>query len=151
MRRTTSAVIVVAFVTSLLASSAHAKGDGVGLWMEGTVSNVHGDGQKVHLLLTGRFWFEQYRGAIRSLVEVDGRRGLPATVVQAQPFFAMSTDWGAGAIRQKGALLAILEAAAQRKRPVRFELVDARLVFGRDGSFAVADGTVIRATDGDLH
>jgi len=149
MRRAT-AVLVAVLVTSCLAVLAHAKGAGVGLWMEGTVSKVRSDGRKIHLTVTGRFWFEQYRGTARSLVEVDGSHGLPTTVVQAEPFFAMTTGWTGGAIRPKGAHLAILETAARHRRTVRFELVDARLVFGREGRFAVADGSVIRATDGDL-
>ena len=35
-------------------------------------------------------------------------------------------------------------------RTVRFELVDARLLFGREGRFSVARASVIRATDADL-
>jgi hypothetical protein len=149
MRRAT-AVIVAVLVTSCLAVLAHAKGDGVGLWMEGTVSKVRSDGQRIHLMVTGRFWFEQYRGTARSVVEVDGSRGVSAAVVQGQPFFAMSSDWRAGSIRLIGALLAILETAGRHHRPVRFELTEAKLVFGRDGGFAVADAAVLRATDADL-
>jgi len=101
-------------------------------------------------VLTGRFWLEQYRGNVRSVVEVDGRRGIPVTVVQAEPFFAMTTNWGGGAIRAHGALLPILETAAERKRTVKLELLDAKLVFGREGYFEVTEGAVIRATDADL-
>ena len=136
---------------SLFPISALAKGDGVGLWMEGTGSNVRAEGEGIHLRLVGRFWFEQYRGRTeRSVVEVDGGRGLSATVSQGQPFFAMSRDWHAGAIREKGRLFSILEVAAQRGRVVRFELADARVAFGRDGSFAVLEGGIVRVTDEDL-
>jgi hypothetical protein len=62
----------------------------------------------------------------------------------------MSSDWRAGSIRLIGALLAILETAGRHHRPVRFELTEAKLVFGRDGGFAVADAAVLRATDADL-
>ena len=146
------AVLVAAvFMTSLLAGPARAKGEGVGLWMEGTISNVRVAGEKVHLVLTGRFWFEQFHGPARSIVEVDGRRGIPVTVAQARPFFAMTSDWKGGAIREKEVLPAILKAAARLKRTVKLELTDAWLVFGQGLEFEVADGLVIRATDADLH
>jgi hypothetical protein len=128
----------------------YAKGDGVGLWMEGTVSNVNADGEDIHLTLSGRFWFEQYRGNSRSSVEVDGRRGLPLTVTQAAPFFAMTTSWRGGAIRDPGTLLAVLRVAAQRGQLVRFELADAQVSFGRDSTFSVVRASVVRATDHDL-
>jgi hypothetical protein len=127
-----------------------AKGEGVGLWMEGTVSNLDVTDDRIHFVLTGRFWFEQYRGTRRSSVEVDGRRGLPVTLTQAQPFFAMSPDWRAGAIREEGSLSALVRAAARGNRVMRFELLDARLDFGSGGGFAVHSASVIRATDGDV-
>lgn len=148
MHKTIPIVLVALLMLPVL---IHAKGDGVGLWMEGTVSNVDVEGQDIHLMLSGRFWLEQYRGNSRSSVEVDGRRGLAVTVTQAAPFFATTSDWRGGAIRDPGALLAILRVAAQQRRLVRFELVDAQLSFGRDGSFTVSRAAVVRATDHDLH
>lgn len=144
------ALAAIAAATLLLPMPALAKGEGVGLWMEGTVANVEGNGKNIRLVLTGRFWFEQYRDRERSVVELDGRHGLSATIAQATPFFAMTTDWGGGAIRGPGTLLAILRAAAQHGRSVRFEFVDAQLAFGRDGSLTVMRAEVIRATDRDL-
>jgi len=128
-----------------------AKGDGVGLWMEGTVSGVQVQGQDIHLILSGRFWFEQYRGNSRSSVEVDGRPGLEVSVTQAAPFFAMTSDWRGGAIRDQGALLAILRAAAQKGRLVKFELAGAQLSFGGEHRLVVTKAAVVRATDHDLH
>jgi len=147
MRKITLAMLVCSV---LLPVSVLAKGEGVALWMEGRVADVQAEGPTIHLLLTGRFWFEQHRGATRSIVEVDGQRGLPVTVTQAQPFFAMTTDWRGGAIRDQGALLVILRAAAQRQSSVKFELLDAQLAFGRDNSFTVVSGGVVRATDHEL-
>ncbi len=144
------ALAAVAAATLLLPTPVLAKGEGVGLWMEGTVSNVEGNGKNIRLVLTGRFWLEQYRDRERSVVELDGRHGLPATVTQATPFFAMTADWGGGAVRGPGTLLAILRAAAQHGRIVRFEFVDAQLAFGRDGSLTVMRAGIIRATDHDL-
>jgi len=118
--------------------------------MEGTVSNLEIQGEKLRFVLTGRFSFKQWRGRTESSVDVDGSRGIPVTVVQAKPFYAMTEDGRGAAIREKGALAAILQAAAGHKRVVRFQLVDARLVFGREGRFTVAQAGVIRATDADL-
>lgn len=148
--RSVTSLLAVVLGGALLAGHVHAKGEGVGLWMEGTVANVRAEGKRTHLVLTGRFWLEQYRGNVRSVVEVDGRRGIPVTVVQAEPFFAMTTNWGGGSIRAQGALLPILETAAERKRTVKLELLDAKLVFGREGHFEVTEGAVIRVTDADL-
>jgi hypothetical protein len=143
--------VLLAIGVSVVPCLTSAKGEGVGLWMEGTVSNLHVVDDQIHFfVLTGRFWFEQYRGTKRSSIEVDGRRGLSVTLTQAQPFFAMSTDWRAGAIRKEGSLSALMKAAAQSNRVMRFELLDARLDFGSGSRFAVDSARVIRATDGDL-
>jgi hypothetical protein len=150
MRRSSWLIILGIVVLFLGALTAEAKGNGVGLWMEGTVSHVQADGDRLHFLLTGSFRFEQYRGTARSVVEVDGRRGLLVTVRQADPFFAMTSDWRGGAIRQHGALLRILESATKGRGVVKFELTEAQLKFGTGGAFTVIDGAVIRATDANL-
>ncbi len=144
------APVILLLVILLLASAVQAKGDGVGLRMEGTVSNLQVQGDRLHFILTGRFSFKQWRGQTESSVDVDGSRGIPVTVVQAKPFYAVTEDGRGAAIREKGALAGILQAAAEHKRVVRFQLVDARLVFGREGRFTVAHAGVIRATDADL-
>ncbi len=146
----TIAPVILLLVSLLLAAAVQAKGDGVGLRMEGTVSNLEVQGDKLHFILTGRFSFKQWRGQTESSVDVDGSRGIPVMVVQAKPFYAMTEDGRGAAIRGKGALAGILQAAAEHKRVVRFQLVDARLVFGRAGRFSVAHAAVIRATDADL-
>jgi hypothetical protein len=155
MRVLRSAAFVVA---ALLATCVFAKGEGVGLWMEGQVSEVRAEGKNIHLVVTGRFWFEQYRGQQRSVVEVKNLRGgaavIPATIRQGKPFFAMvnrENGWGGGAIRQPGALLEILRTASGSGRIVKFELVDARLKFGREGRFRVESADTLRATDHALH
>ena len=140
---------------ALLPCCAFAKGEGVGLWMEGRVSEVRAEGRNIHLIVTGRFLFKQYRGQKASVVEVRDLRGgaatIPATITQGKPFFAMVDGWGGGAIRQPGALLEIVQAASGSGRIVTFELSNARLRFGRQGSLAVESAEVIRATDHDLH
>ena len=149
MRKITRAILLLLGLTA--ASHSFAKGEGIGLSMVGTISNLEVQGETLRFVLTGRFYFEQYRhGTERQSVEVDGRRGLPVTVVQAEPFFAVTPNRHGAALRPKGALAAILQAAADRKRVVRFELVDAKLDFGREGRFTVTHAEVIRATDADL-
>jgi hypothetical protein len=130
----------------LLSAEVLAKGEGVGLWMEGQVSEVRAEGQGIRLVLSGRFWFEQYRGAEPSVVEV-GKTPIAAVLTQGRPFFAMTADWKGGSIRKSGALLAILQAAAASGRPVKLELADSRLSFGRGGTLAVESAIVRRATD----
>ena len=139
---------------ALLPAAVLAKGEGVGLWMEGQVSEVRAEGQNIRLVVTGRFWFEQYRGAEPSVVEVRDLRGGPAsitaTLTQGRPFYAMVESWKGGAIRKSGALLAILQAAAGTGQVVRFELANARLQFGSGGTLSVESATVRRATDHNL-
>ena len=135
----------------LLPAAVLAKGDGVGLWMEGQVSEVRSEGQNIRLVVTGRFWFEQYRGSQPSVVEVRDLRGgpasIPAVLTQGRPFFAMVENWKGGAIRKSGALLAILQAASGTGQVVKLELANARLQFGSGSTLAVESATVRRATD----
>jgi hypothetical protein len=143
-----------AIACALQAGAAHAKGEQVRLWMEGQVSDVRSDGRTIRLVLSGRFAFEQYRGGERSLVEVKDWRGGPASIAavltQGRPFYAMTEDWGAGALRKSGALLAILQAAAGTDRTIRLELASARLNFASGGALAVESAIVRRASDASL-
>ena len=153
MRKLLSAVLGVA---ALLPAGAFAKGEGVGLWMEGTVSEVKAEGQRVRLVVTGRFWFEQHRAGQASVIEVKdlrtgGRASIPATLTQGKMFFAMVENWRGGAIREDpGALLAILQSAAGTPQVLKFELSNARIKFGPIGTLAVESAQVVRATDPKL-
>src|SRR5437762_5262160 len=143
MRSLLSAAFAVA---ALLPAAVLAKGEGVGLWMEGQVSEVRAEGQNIRLVVTGRFWFQQHRGAEPSMVEVK-KATIPAMLTQGRPFFAMTENWKGGAIRKSGALLAILQAAAGTGQGVKLELANARLQFGSGSTLAVESATVRRATD----
>ena len=147
----------VLLLSLLLPACALAKGDGVALRMEGKVSNVVVEGEKLSFVLTGGFFFKQWRRDSmessrqnESSVEVDGSRGIQVTVMQNKPFYAMTEDGRGAAIRDDGALAGILQAAARQGRVVKFQLIDANLVFSRGGGFRVARAAVIRATDADL-
>src|SRR5438132_11200012 len=105
MRSLLSAAFAVA---ALLPAAVLAKGEGVGLWMEGQVSEVRSEGQNIRLVVTGRFRFEQYRGSQPSVVEVRDLRGGPASIAavltQGRPLFAMVENWNGGPIPNAGAL-----------------------------------------------
>ena len=145
----------VVALSLLLPIVALAKGDGAGFTMEGTVTNISTSliGGSIHFTFTGTFRISQYHGLARSVVEIDCKHGVSATVYQGDPFFAMSSDWRAGALRPAGELLKILKAAAEHNRVVNFELYDVKIAAGKDkdyGAFALTDAAVVRATDADL-
>ena len=129
----------------LLPGAVLAKGEAVGLWMEGQVSEVRAEGRDIRLVLTGRFRFEQHRARDASVVEVPAT--IPALLTQGRPFFAMTENWRGGALLKSGALLEILQSAAGSGKVVRLELADSRLSFGRGGTLAVERAIVRRATD----
>jgi hypothetical protein len=137
---------VLLATVGLLPATGVAKGEGVGLWMEGQVSEVRAEGQTIRLIVTGRFWLQQHRGTEPSVVEVSNKP-IPAVLTQGRPFYAMTESWGGGSIRKSGALLSILQAAAVSGKPVKLELADSRVNFGRGGTLAVESAIVRRATD----
>ena len=146
-----TAFAVIAFLPGPVA----AKGEAIGLWIEGRVSEVRAEGRDIRLLVTGRFWFEQHGEQEPAIVEVrDARTGgaasIPAVLAQGRPFYAMTENWRGGAVRKSGALLEILQAAAASGKTVKLELADSRLSFGRGGTLAVERATVRRATDHTL-
>jgi len=142
------------FVTGcLLPVGALAKGDSPGFSMEGTVKNVSVSGGRIHFEFTGIFRISQYHGISSSTVEIDCKHGVSATVLQGDPFFSMSPDGRAGALRPAGELLKILRTAVKDNRVVKFELYDVKMAVGKDkdfGDFTLSDATVVRATDADL-
>src|SRR5260221_11667869 len=132
MRRLLPAAFALA---ALFPAGVCAQGEGVGLWMEGTVSEVKAEGQRVRLVLTGRFWFEQHRNQQASVIEVrdlrtGGPASIPATLTQGKMFFAMVENWRGGAIRQgRGALLRLPHSAAGRPPGLQVQLANARPKF----------------------
>ena len=148
-----ASIKLVIALSLLLPVVALAKGDGVGFSMEGTVTNMSASGGSIHFTFTGTFRISQFHGLHNSVVEIDCKRGVSATVSQGDPFFAMSSDWRAGALRPAGELLKILRAAVEHNRVVKFELYDLKLAvgIGKDyGDFTLSDAAVVRATDADL-
>src|ERR1041385_1585946 len=143
---------IIAF-SWLLPVVALAKGDGIGFSMEGTVTNISVDGERIHFTFSGTFRISQFRGSEHSVVEIDCQRGVSAAVSQGDPFFAMSSDGRAGALRPAGELLKILKAAVEHGRVVKFELYNVKLAVGKGrnhGDFTLSDAAVVRITDADL-
>lgn len=135
----------------LLPITVLAKGGGIGFWLEGIVSDVSAQGDEIHFHLKGEFRFDQYRGGhTPQVIKVDCENGVSASVHQADPFFAFTPDWGGGSIQDKGGLLRILKAAAQRGNVVRFEIFEPQIAFDAQQHFTLTDAAVVRATDADL-
>lgn len=137
----------------LTPTKSYAKGEGVGFWMEGTITEVTTeDAGRIRFKLRGKVWFEQYNGTSTTpqRIEVDCQKGAWVTVRQNDPFFAFTSDWRGGALSPDGALLRIVKAAAARKLTVKFELLKPALTFDGHNNLTVTDATVIRATDADL-
>jgi len=152
MRRLFSAALAAA---ALVPGIAAAKGEAIGLWMEGQVSEVRAEGRDIRLVVTGHFWFDQHSGQEPSVVVVHdprtcGPANIPVVLTQGRPFYAMTENWRGGALRKSGALLEILQAAVATGKSVRFELADSRLAFGRGGTLTVERAIVRRATDQSL-
>jgi hypothetical protein len=143
-------VVCVILVSILLAGTALGKGDGVGFWLEGKVRDVGVTGDHIYFTVVGRFWMTQYRGPQPDRIELAPTEPISTTVRQWKEFFAMTTDWGGGALRGEGELLKLLRTSAERGSVIRLELLNPQLEFQSRLGVAVRDGAVIRATDHDL-
>ena len=139
--------------------SPRGKGDGVGCWMEGTVTNVSTNGESIHFTFTGTFHIGQWHGKQHSTIAIDCSRGVQATVFQGDPFFPMSYSWWThssvpvGGLGPAGTLLKLLKAAVEDKRVMDFELYDVKMAIGNGkdlGPFTLLNAGVIRASDPNL-
>lgn len=147
-----------AFIKSVIGLSlllpvvAHAKGDGVGFTMEGTLTNFAVSGSTCHFTFAGTFHITHWYGMTNSTVEIDCKHGCSATVTQWSVFIATHPTLNAAAVRNDPkALSGILKLAAERGRVIKFELVDPKISFGERGILSNLECAVVRATDWDLH
>jgi len=128
-------VLFAAFAAAVLWPGAVlAKGEGIGLWMEGQVSEVRAQGQDIRLVVTGRFRFEQHRGQEAAVVEVrDWRTGgaasIPALLTQGRPFYAMTEDWRGGASRKSGAKVTLGVIRNGKKQDITVTVADRAKLF----------------------
>lgn len=123
----------------------------IGFGMEGTLTNIALVDGRVQFHLNGRFWITQYPpdSPKEVVIEVHRKVGFSATVTP-DAFVAMTSDWRGGSVQNdKGRLLKILEAAAERRTVVKFSLTQPKMDFGADG-FTLQDAKVGRVTDADL-
>ncbi|HTO50460.1 MAG TPA: hypothetical protein VML91_22690 [Burkholderiales bacterium] len=126
-------------VSALLASSVIvaapspvlAKGEGVGVYLQGLVSNVRSTETGVTFKLSGVVELVQYRGQERSVIRVTGAAPVPVTAKQSDFCFVMIDDssWNPGPCRE-GQLIGSLERAAREHRAIRLELARTTLRFG---------------------
>ena len=115
-RHTTLRLYALSALFACLASAVLAKGGGVGYWLEGKVSGVRVVDDRVELVIAGRLTFDQYTGgrSTRQAVHYECERGISASLVQWESFFAMSADWRAGGLRGSGELARLAQAALKR-------------------------------------
>ena len=140
-------------ITFLLTNAALGKGNGIGFWLEGKVRDVNVNDQHMHFSMEGRFWMTQYREGSSQLpdrIEVPSSESISATVTQWKEFFAMTTDWGGGALRGDGELLKLLSTASEKGSVIRLELLNPELQFPSSLNVIVKDAAIIRATDHEL-
>ncbi|MFO1489280.1 MAG: hypothetical protein U1F65_12465 [Verrucomicrobiota bacterium] len=132
--------------------SAHAKGNGVGFTMSGTLTNFDLSGGACQFTFTGTFHITEWKGASSSTVEILSTNGFTATVTQNQFFVATHPTVNAAAVRNdRKALANLLKIAAERGRVIKFELAEPKITFGERGQIKNLECSVVRATDWDLH
>lgn len=112
-------------------SSVSAKGEGVGVYLQGLVSNVRSTAAGVTFKLTGVVELVQYRGQEKSVILVKGAAPVPVASRQSDFCFVMIDDssWNPGPCRE-GQLAGALERAARERRAIRLELARTTLRFG---------------------
>src|SRR5438874_8038919 len=107
----------------------------IGFGMEGTVTKVVLNGERIEFQVNGRFWFSQYppESTKQVVIEAHPKDGFSATVTP-DSFVAMTRNWQAGSVvNDKGRLFKILTAAAERGTVLKFALTQPKLDFGGGG------------------
>jgi hypothetical protein len=122
-------LVILACGVASLSTAALAKGDGIQLWLVGTVADVRQNEDRITFQLTGSVELVQYRRNQRSLIRVQSPRPVPVSTRQADFFFLMEDEWGAGP-GAPGKLVAVLRSAASSGEAVRLEAGKATMRFG---------------------
>ena len=122
-------LVILACVVTGLSPAALAKGDGIQLWLVGTVADVRQNEDRITFQLTGSVELVQYRRNQKSLIRVQSPRPVAVNTQQAEFFFVMEDDWGAGP-GAPGKLVAVLRSAASAGTAVRLEAGKATVRFG---------------------
>jgi hypothetical protein len=145
--RTTFSVLTVALL-ALSTCTAFAKGEGVGYWLEGKVTGVHINGNKVDLVIAGTLTLDQYSAGpeTRQAIRYECARGFSATLGQWKPFFAMTSNWRGGGIRGEGELGRLAQAALEQGSVIKIELQNPQIDFTH-WQCPIVKADAIRATD----
>ena len=127
--RVSALLVSILIVTA--PSSVSAKGEGVGVYLQGLVSNVRSTEAGVTFKLSGVVELVQHRGQERSVILVKGAAPVPVASRQGDFCFVMIDDssWNPGPCRE-GQLVGALERAARERRTIRLELARTTLRFG---------------------
>ena len=149
--RTTVSLYASIVFLACLHPPALAKGGGVGYWLEGTISSVHVDGSRIELVIAGSLTLDQYHEgpSTRQSIHYECARGIAASLAQWKPFFIMSADWHAGALRGSGELGRLAQATLKRGNVIKLEMLNPKIDFA-DGQCPIVKADVIRATDPEL-
>jgi len=129
----------------------------VGFGMQGTVTNVVAADDKIHFQFNGWFFIRQYPwgGTNEEVIKVDCQRGVSATVSLTDSFVATVPNVNAATTRNRGDLLPIFKAAAERGGELTIKLLSPKLDFeggfgGGNKAFVIRDAEVWTITDADL-
>ena len=113
-------------------SPVSAKGEGVGVYLQGLVSNVRSTAAGVTFKLTGVVELVQYRAQEKSVILVQGAAPVPVASRQSDFCFVMIDDssWNPGPCREGQLAEALERAARERRAAIRLELARTTLRFG---------------------
>ena len=125
----------------------------IGFRMEGTITNVASVGRQIHFQVNGRFVLSEFPPDSPKPVQIEVHpKGWFLATVTPDSFVAVPSDGRGGSVQNdKGRLLEILKAAAERGTVVKFALLQPKIDFGtNDLGFTLMDAKVWRITDVDL-
>ena len=125
----------------------------VGFGMEGTITNVASASGQIHFRVNGRFVLSEFQPESPKPVQIEVHpKGWFSATVTPDSFVAVTSDGRGGSVQNdKGRLLEILKAAAERGTVVKFALLQPKIDFGtNDIGFTLIDAKVWRITDVNL-
>ena len=137
-------LIVIAFL--LAPTSVFAKGEGIGVYLEGLVSEVRADERSVSFRFSGSLELTQFRQGEQSVIRIQSRTPVEVTTKQGDFCFVLIDDWSwnPGPCRA-GQLRTALERAAREHLGMRLELGRVALRFGGgENDVKVTDSETLR-------
>ena len=121
-------ILIAVLLTSSL---VFAKGDGVGVYLDGAVSNVQADGREIRFRLNGTLELKQFHRGRQSVIRIQSADAVTVKTKQVDFCFVLIDDWSWNpGPCQPGQLLKALERASREHVQVRLELSRTTLRFG---------------------